>query len=153
MHHWGASLHKSESPECGLVDCLIAKSVAFGLVPLDSALLVEFTAYDRVLLLIFDCPEVRGNAPPRSLAWPLCWFVLGLPPIEGGALVASPPTPVTLLWTSALPFGSTLLGISPCPHQGFDPLVVIALGVPSPPLGLRRSWWRGDLLSRGRIAR
>jgi len=29
--------------------------------------------------------------PPRSLVWPLFWFVLGLPPIEGGALVASPP--------------------------------------------------------------
>jgi len=47
------SLHESESPECGLVDRLIAESIAFGLVPLDSALPVEFAAYDRVLLPIF----------------------------------------------------------------------------------------------------
>ena len=121
MHHWGASLHKSESPECGPVDCLIAESVAFGLVPLDSALPVEFAAYDHVLLPIFDCPEVRGDGPPRSLAWPLCWFVLGLPHIEGCALFAFPPIPVTLLWTSAFSFWSTSLGISPLSLLGVWP--------------------------------
>ena len=122
MHHWGASLHKSESPESGLVDCLIAESIALGLIPLDSSLPVEFAAYDHVLLPIFDCPEVRSNGPPRSLCVGSVLFCFVSALRQRRCRGRPPPTPVTpvmLLCMSELSFWLTSLGISPCTPRGF----------------------------------
>jgi len=72
VHHWGASLRESKSPECGLIDSLITEGDALGLVPLDAALPVELAADDRVILPVFDFFQVRGDGTPWPLAWPLC---------------------------------------------------------------------------------
>ncbi len=64
VQHWETSFHERECPECCLVDCLVAESVALGLVSLNLALPTKFTANDRVLIAICDCLESRCDYPP-----------------------------------------------------------------------------------------
>jgi hypothetical protein len=120
VHHWGTPFHERECPECCLVDCLVAKSVALGLVSLDPALPIELAANDRVLMAIRDCLESRCDCPPWSLVGPLSLFVAGLPLVLPCTLVAAPPIPVTLLWMPVSSLWSILSGMFPNPRWGLS---------------------------------